>query len=212
MKVIYCAGEQARVVLDILDRSGNEEEVVLVDDDADRHGNHFHGSEIIGGTNALERLDPERTRGHVALGGNPRVRLDLLSQLRERGFDPFSAIDTDITVASTAQLGKGITINARSYVGPDARIEDGALIDSAVNVSHDVHLEAGATVTPNATLAGAVRVEKGAYIGAGATVLDHVTIGEDAVVGAGAVVTEDVPADETVVGVPAEPIGGETDG
>jgi len=43
-----------------------------------------------------------------------------------------------------------------------------------------------------------------AVIGAGATLLPGVVIGEDAVIGAGSVVTRDVPAQCTVMGVPAK--------
>jgi len=41
------------------------------------------------------------------------------------------------------------------------------------------------------------------FIGAGATICNLVTVGDRAVIGAGAVVLGDVPADATVVGVPA---------
>lgn len=44
----------------------------------------------------------------------------------------------------------------------------------------------------------------GAYLGSNAVVLPNLTIGENATVGAGAVVTKDVPANTTVVGVPAK--------
>jgi len=43
-------------------------------------------------------------------------------------------------------------------------------------------------------------------VGAGAIVRDHVRIGDRAVVGMGAVAVKDVPADVTVVGIPAAPL------
>jgi serine O-acetyltransferase len=46
----------------------------------------------------------------------------------------------------------------------------------------------------------------GARIGTGAKVLGKVQVGENALVGANAVVLDDVPADTTVVGVPARPV------
>ena len=45
------------------------------------------------------------------------------------------------------------------------------------------------------------------FIGAGAKIVGSVTIADDVRVGANAVVTRDVPANTTVVGVPARPIG-----
>ena len=48
----------------------------------------------------------------------------------------------------------------------------------------------------------------GVVIGAGAILLGDITIGDGAKIGAGAVVLSDVDPGQTVVGVPAKPVGG----
>ena len=207
MDVLYCAGEQARVVLDILRRTGTDSELVLVDDDESLHGTEVGGYEVVGGRTALRSFDSATDRCLVAFGDEQGVRLELARVVREAGLPLFNAVDPDATVAATATVGDGVVVNAQSYVGPDAHIGDVVLIDSAVNVSHDVVLEPGVTVGPNATVSGGVRIGRDAYIGAGATILDDVEVGTGARLGAGATVIADVPPYTTVVGVPAEPVG-----
>ncbi len=210
MKLLYCAGEQAKVTLDVLARLGEDERIRLLDDDPERHGEFVRGHEVLGGKEQLEALDPSRDRLVVTLGRVDSDRVDIADEIRDAGLSLFSVVDPDTTVSDTAVIGEGTVVNARTYVGPDAVLDDSVLVDSAVNVSHDVRLERGATVAPNATLAGGVTVESNAYIGAGATVLDHRTVGTGAVVGAGSVVVEDVPPGDVVAGVPAKTTGKHT--
>jgi FlaA1/EpsC-like NDP-sugar epimerase len=53
MRVIYCAGEQGRVVLDILRSTGEHEDIVFGDDDPDLHGESVAGRSAVGGIDEL---------------------------------------------------------------------------------------------------------------------------------------------------------------
>ncbi len=206
MKGIYCAGEEGRVVLDILRRSTDDAEIVFLDDDESLWGEEVLGHDVVGGKEKLTELDPEQMDVIVAFAAGCSIRLDIADRVQNAGFDFFSVIDPDSTVSSSATLGEGVIVNAQSYIGPNATVEDSVDIDSAVNISHDVQLSEGVIVGPNATIAGGADVGRGTFVGAGSTISDHVTVGEQAVVGAGAVVISDVPPGQTVIGVPAEPI------
>jgi acetyltransferase-like isoleucine patch superfamily enzyme len=50
-------------------------------------------------------------------------------------------------------------------------------------------------------------VGDGCYLGIGSVIRDHVRIGDHAIVGMGAVVVADVASGQTVLGVPARPVG-----
>jgi serine O-acetyltransferase len=90
-------------------------------------------------------------------------------------------VDGGLYIAHTS----GVAINARS-------------------IGSNVTIIAGVTVGIRGR-GGGPTIEDGAFIGAGARVLGPIRIGRGARVGANAVVLQDVPADTTVVGVPARP-------
>lgn len=206
MKAIYCAGEQGRVVLDILRTANDDEDVVFLDDNSSLHQDSISGIPIVGGRSKLAEYSSSNVQCLVAFGDKPRTRLELATQISSMGFDFFNAIHPSASISQLAVLGQGITINGQSYIGPRARLEEHVLVDSCVSISHECTLNKGVTVTPGAALAGGVTIGTDVYVGPGASIIEDTTIGDNAVIGAGAVVTEDVPGGTTVVGVPAEPI------
>lgn len=204
MKVIYCAGEQAKVVLDILNKKGEDKDIVLLDDNPKYHGETIRKFDIIGGKNKLSSLDPNKDKFTIAYGANQGIRLDLAERLQEEGFSLFNVVHPDTDISETASIGEGIIINSLSYIGPDVIIEDITLIDSLVNISHDSYIGKGTIIGPNATIAGNTNIGKDVYIGANATIIDHIDVGDECLIGAGSVVINDIPSGTKVVGVPAE--------
>ena len=99
-------------------------------------------------------------------------------------------------------------------IHPGAQIEFGVFIDHGSGlvigetalVEHDVKLYHGVTLGGTGKDKGKRHptVRAGALISAHSQLLGPIEIGENAKVGAGAVVVSDVPADVTVVGVPAK--------
>ncbi|MFC6752618.1 acetyltransferase [Halorubrum tibetense] len=205
MKVIYCAGEQGKVVLDILRASGDSDNVVFVDDDPSLHGRLITDVPVIGGLDAISERSEETIQCLIAFGDQPDVRLDLAEDLSKFDSKFFNAIHPSSSISGKATLGYGVTVNGQSYIGPHCDISNHVIVDSCVNLSHDCALREGATITPSVSLAGGVDIGRNSYIGPNATIVEDVTIGENVIVGAGSVVTEDVPSETTVVGVPASP-------
>lgn len=103
---------------------------------------------------------------------------------------------TNIEIHPGAQIAAGVFIDhgAGLVVGETAIIEEGVMLYHGVTL--------GGTGKDVGKRHPTVR--KGALVSAHAQVIGPIEIGENAKVGASAVVVSDVPADVTVVGIPAK--------
>lgn len=106
-----------------------------------------------------------------------------------------------VNARCTLEASHSITIGERSLLGPDTYIVD----------SDHRKPTASAGLRSEDQIVEPVNIGPDVWIGRGATILKGVTIGRGAVIGAHAVVTRDVAPFTTVAGVPARPIGGESD-
>lgn len=99
-------------------------------------------------------------------------------------------------------------------IHPGAQIASGVFIDhgSGLVIGETAEIESGVMLYHGVTLGGTGKecgkrhptVRKGALISAHSQLIGPIEIGENAKVGAAAVVLSDVPADVTVVGMPAK--------
>ena len=80
------------------------------------------------------------------------------------------------------------------------------VIDGFVEIHEGVRIMPGVTIGLRERFRGPT-IERDARIGTGAKVLGAITIGHDARIGANSVVIDDVPAEATVVGIPARIVG-----
>lgn len=107
-------------------------------------------------------------------------------------------------VSPTARLGEGTVVMASASVQGGAQLGSHCVVNTGAVIEHDVHMGDHVQIAPGAVLGGGVHVGEEAYVGLGARVRDHVTIGKGATIGMGAVVVGSVPANTTVMGVPAK--------
>jgi UDP-perosamine 4-acetyltransferase len=147
-------------------------------------------------------------KAFVAIGDN-HLRLRLLSQVSEMGFELINAISPNAVVSASADLGRGIAIMAGAIVNASTQIGDGAIINTNAGIDHDCRIGSGAHVGPGSVLAGNVEIGNETFLGVGTCVVPGIRIGSRTVVGAGSVVVRDLPDGVTAMGVPAS-VTGET--
>ncbi|WP_375456541.1 serine O-acetyltransferase [uncultured Methylobacterium sp.] len=135
-------------------------------------------------------IQAHRLAHHVWTQG----RRDLALYLQSRSSEVFQC---DIHPA--ARIGRGIFLDHATglVVGSTAVIEDDVSILHAVTLGGTG--KQGADRHP--------KIRRGVMIGAGAKILGNIEVGECARIAAGSVVLRPVPANTTVVGVPARVVG-----
>jgi serine O-acetyltransferase len=102
---------------------------------------------------------------------------------------------TGIEIHPAAQIGRGLFIDhgMGTVIGETSEIGDGVTLYQGVTLGGT----GKQTGKRHPTLGSNV------VVGVGASVLGAITVGDSALIGAGSVVLRDVPANSTVVGVPA---------
>jgi sugar O-acyltransferase (sialic acid O-acetyltransferase NeuD family) len=208
--IVVCAGGHARVVIDILRRTG-QSIAGLVDANTKLHGGQLDGVPVIGGDEKVFARDPKSVVLVNALGnasaqvGDSGLthRRDLFMAFKAKGYGFAQVLSGDAAISRRAALGEGSHVITGAIVHPGCTVGANTIINTGAQLDHDCGIGDHCHVAPGAVLCGFVTVGSECHIGAGAVIVQRVTVGDGAVVGAGAVVVEDVPAGATVLGNPA---------
>lgn len=110
-----------------------------------------------------------------------------------------------VRIEAGCEIGVQASV-ARAMIG-STRIQEGVRLGNFVNIGHGADIGQRAWVAAGSIVGGHVVVNTGATLGLGAIVRDNVEVGPGASVGMGSVVTKPVPAQSSVFGNPAQPIG-----
>jgi UDP-perosamine 4-acetyltransferase len=164
---------------------------------------------ILGTDSVLPAMLANGTKkAFVAIGDN-HLRLQLLAQVSEMGFELINAISPHAVVSPSARLGRGIAIMAGATINASTQIGDGAIINTNAGIDHDCRIGSGAHIGPGSVLAGNVEIGSETFLGVGTCVIPGIRIGSRTIVGAGSVDVRDLPDGVKAMGVPAR-VTGET--
>lgn len=188
--IIIGAGGHGRVVADAAAVPS-----VFLDDNESIEG-------VVGTPSELSNVTTKDDGVVVAIGDN-RTRLAVLGGIEQAA----TIVHESAVVSNSVTLGVGTVVFAGAIINAYATTGIGCIVNTGATVDHDCELDDGVHISPGANLGGNVKVGECSWIGIGACVKHGVTIGKNVIVGAGAAVVQDVPANTTVVGVPAKEIG-----
>jgi sugar O-acyltransferase (sialic acid O-acetyltransferase NeuD family) len=135
--------------------------------------------------------------------GMPELKEKLVAPLVSAGAEFLTFVHPQALVGARVKLGQGVVICPGAILSVDIEVGDFAMVNLNCTIGHDASLGPWTSLSAQCDITGHVRVADRVFMGSRASVIPEKSIGSRAIVGAGAVVCSDVPADVTVVGIPA---------
>ncbi len=207
MRELYlCAAgnsEGVRLALRINQEQPRWERIVLLDDDAAKHGQSILGVEIAGSFGMLEQASPDSAEV-VNLVARATDKRWLARRKIEAYHLPFAPLISPRVDTMGVDFGKDIIVYQNATLCAKAWVDEGSVVFMGAVVGHQSRLGRCCVVAPNAVVNARVELGDGVYVGTNAAILPEVKVGAWATIGAGSTVMQDVPAGATVMGVPAE--------
>lgn len=199
--IIIGAGGHAKVIADIIYKSGDNLIGFLDDNLANKGKEIYLGKKVIGTTKDIEIYN----KNYFIIGiGNNSIRKKINN---ENNLKLYSAIHPSAIIAEDVKIGTGSVIMAGVVINPGTVIGKNCIINTCSSLDHDNLLEDYVHISPGAHLAGTVTIKEGTWICTGAIVKNNITIGKNNIIGAGGVVIKDIIEENTTyVGVPAKRI------
>lgn len=196
--IIIGAGGHAKVIADIIYKSGDNLIGFLDDNLANKGKEIYLGKKVIGTTKDIEIYN----KNYFIIGiGNNSIRKKINN---ENNLKLYTAIHPSAIIAEDVKIGTGSVIMAGVVINPGTVIGKNCIINTCSSLDHDNLLEDYVHISPGAHLAGTVTIKEGTWICTGAIVKNNITIGKNNIIGAGGVVIKDIIEENgTYIGVPA---------
>lgn len=201
--VIIGAGGHAKVIADIIEKSGDEI-VGFLDDNKEIGTTIIKEYKVIGDLNNrfAMAVTKENLEFIIAIGDNKKR--EEISHSPNLKF--YTAIHPSAQMGLDVEIQEGTVIMANACINSSAKIGKHCIINTGAIIEHDNIIEDFVHISPNVALGGTVKIGKSTHVGIGSTIKNNITICEKCKIGAGAVVVKDIKEEGTYVGVPAKGI------
>ena len=200
--VIIGAGGHAKVIADIIKKSGDEI-VGFLDDNADIQGKTIFDDKIVLGDTSEESVRKYSDCYFIIGIGSNKVRMIISKKYSNlkwyTAIHPNSIIGCDVSINEGTAVMAGTVINTGTVVGRHC------IVNTCSSLDHDNILEDYVHISPGSHLAGTVKINEGTWICAGVTIINNITIGKNNIIGAGATVIKNIEEEGcTFVGIPVK--------
>ncbi len=195
--------EGVRLAQRIQDETPRWKRILLLDDDASRHGRTILGVPIDGPFATLAHADPESVEVANLVARTTVRRAAAREKIRSYGL-PFARLVDPSVDTFGAELATDLVVFQNAVVGPEVVLGEGSVLNLGAIVGHESRLAECCVVGPGAVINARVVLEDGAYVGTNATVLPELRVGAWATIAAGSVAMHSIPPNATVMGVPAK--------
>ena len=203
--IIYGAGQNGRIVLEILQSQNIYKVIGFIDDNKQLQNRTINNIPILGDSSCLTRLitDNYMLSAIVTIGDNEK-RADKINLLKNIKFNLINVIHKKTIISKNVKFGENIQITAGAIINTGCKIGNNVIINTAATIDHDNEIGNNVQICPGVHLAGSVKLKDNAFIGTGSVIVNNITIGKNAIVGAGSVIIKDIPDNAVVVGIPGK--------
>jgi len=132
----------------------------------------------------------------------PRIKQKIVERLKGR-VQFATLIHPTIVIGSHCRIGLGSILCPNVVLSTNVTIGEHVHLNLKVTVGHDAQVGSFSTLNSHTDITGSALLDEGVFTGSHAVVLPNARVGAFARIGAGSVVLRHVPADTTVMGVPA---------
>jgi len=203
--IIIGCGDQAEVVIDIIQAQGRNQIIGVTTKDSDNKD--FFGYPVLGNDSILTELkNKHQFKLAMGVGGykSNMQRKKIFNQLKNEGFDFINVIHPFTSISSSAELGEGITIYPGAVINSSAVVGDNVILALNSSIGHHTHIKSHVLVSAAASIGANSVVGEESLVAMGARIISGVNIGTNVTIGAGAVVVKSVESNKTVFGIPAK--------
>jgi len=207
MKTLYLCGagnvEGIRLAIVVNQAEKRWNRIVILDDDASKHGRKLLGIEVVGPFSLLKQADRLSAEVVNLVTRTTRGRHLARQKITQHGLPLVSLIHPGVDMTGV-EFKDDITVYQNVSFCAGARVETGCVVLTGAVVGHGCHMGQCCVVAPGAVINARVDLSEGVYLGTNASILPDLKVGAWATIGANSAVIQDVAAGTTVMGVPGQ--------